>query len=301
MPIPGGCAYNTSIAIGNLFKNTNFQVGFLGRISNNFFGDIQVQKLREYNVKENFLIRGEENPILAIIKTEEGKEPQYAFYHEGAIDRLLSHNELNSVLEKNSDIDISCVVFGSVCMTMEPIASTIESFITVKSAEKKVIAFDPNIRPFFIKDREAFLTRFKKWAGLCTIAKISGEDFEFIFPDAKPETALEKMIDLGTRLAIVTLGSSGTAALLRRGDNTVIKTSVPGVKIPNTGDTVGAGDTFLGAFLAHLELRGKLSPNMIVNLSETELRDALSFANKAAAIVCTRYGAQPPALGEIED
>ncbi|MCL2265729.1 MAG: carbohydrate kinase [Treponema sp.] len=303
IPLPGGCSYNTSIAIGKLFQSQKkSSVGFLGRISKNFFGDIQIQRLRDYNVNDNLIIRCDENPILAFIKTEEGKEPQYAFYDEGTADRLLSEDELESSLQKNPDLDISCLVFGSVSMAMEPVASSIEDFL-IKQAKRRnaVIAFDPNIRPFLIKDREKYLERFKNWASLCTIAKISSEDFEYIFPGIEPEEALQKMLEMGTNLAIVTLGCKGAKALLRRGDGSVIQSSADGINISKTGDTVGAGDTFHGAFLAWLELRGKLSRNAVVNLSENDLHDALFFANKAAAVVCTRYGAQPPSLDEIKN
>ncbi|MDR0301480.1 MAG: PfkB family carbohydrate kinase, partial [Treponema sp.] len=114
-----------------------------------------------------------------------------------------------------------------------------------------------------------------------------------------PEDALEKLIAMGTRLAIITLGPDGAMAILRRNDGSTIKTSAPGVNITNLVDTVGAGDTFLGALLAFLDMKGKLSHNAIAGLSETCLNDALVFANKAAAVVCTRHGAQPPTLDEI--
>ncbi|MDR0502142.1 MAG: carbohydrate kinase [Treponema sp.] len=301
-PLPGGCSYNTSIAAGRL----GAPVAFLGRLSKNFFGEIQIKRLRDNNVKTNMLIRCEQNPILAIIKTEEGAEPQYAFYDEGTSDRLLSDGELRSCLQ-SAEEKITCVVFGSVSMNMEPIASTIESFILnisdyrtqTKYLDKPVIAFDPNIRPFMIKDRDAYLKRFEKLAGASDIAKISSEDFEYIFPGVEPEKALEKTLALGARLAIATLGPNGALALLKRDGQSVTKASAAGIQIGALADTVGAGDTFLGAFLAWLELRGKMSHNAIVNLSEEDLNAALVFANKAAAIVCTRYGAQPPAMEEM--
>jgi len=290
LPLPGGCPYNISIAIGNL----GTPAAFFGRLSQNFFGNLQVKRLSDYNVRDDLLLRCEQNPILAFIKTEEGRQPQYAFYDEGTADKLLSINELPLLPP-----DTSCIVFGSISMCMEPIAATIESFI-FKEAKNKVIAFDPNIRPFMIKDRDEYMKRFFKWAGTCTIAKISSEDFEYIFPDTKPDKAPEKIIDLGARLAIITLGPQGAAALLRRDDGNVIKAEVKGIKIQQLADTVGAGDTFLGAFLVSLDRKGKLSQSEIANLGEDDLRGALTFANKAAAIVCTRYGAQPPSLEEIE-
>jgi len=290
LPVPGGCAYNTSIAIGRL----GVPVSFLGRISKNFFGDMQVRRLRENNVNDALLIRGEQNPVLAFVKTEEGKDPEYAFYEEGTSDRFLSPEELPSRLPENT----SCIAFGSISIVMEPIGSTIESFI-LRERSNAVTAFDPNIRPFVIKDRNAYLKRFKKLAGACDIVKISLEDYEYIDANAQPEEALKNLIEMGTRLAIITLGSNGAEAMLRRNDGSLTEVSAHGIKVPLLADTVGAGDTFHGAFLAWLEQRGKLSHNAIVELSENDLYNALVFANKAAAFVCGRRGAQPPYLNEI--
>jgi len=291
-PLPGGCCYNISIAIARL----GVPAAFLGRLSKNFFGEMQIKRLKENNVKENLIIRCDQNPILAFINNDEGMLPQYAFYEEGTADRPLSVKEIPTL-----PAETKCLVFGSVSMSMEPIATTIEALIMSEhtAQQKKVIAFDPNIRPFMIKDRQVYISRFKKWAAACTIAKISSEDFEYIFPDAEGEKALLKMLELGTRLAIVTFGHEGAMALLKREDGKVIKATVPGIHLPKIADTVGAGDTFLGAFLAKLDLDGKLSHNAVINLNEEDLHDTLSFANKAAAIVCTRYGAEPPALSEL--
>jgi fructokinase len=65
-------------------------------------------------------------------------------------------------------------------------------------------------------------------------------------------------------------------------------------------DTIGAGDTFHGAFLAWLERKGKMSRPALAALTEAELYNALFFANKAASIVCSRQGAEPPTLREVE-
>jgi len=290
LPLPGGCAYNTSIAIGRL----GVPAAFLGRLSTNFFGEMQITRLRQNNVKDNLIIRCKQNPVLALINVEEGKEPEYAFYEEGTADSLLLPGELPAI-----PADTACVVFGSISMAMEPTASTIEGIIMKEAENKRVIAFDPNIRPFVIKDRCAYLRRFEKWAGASTIVKISLEDFEYILPNPDPKEALEKLISMGTRLAIITLGPQGAIAMLRRDNGNVISVSAPAGKIPKVADTVGAGDTFHGAFLAWLETRGKMSLDAIAALNENDLYDALVFANKAAAIVCTRHGAEPPVLEEI--
>jgi fructokinase len=189
-------------------------------------------------------------------------------------------------------------------MTMEPVATAIETLILRENArglgtDAPVISFDPNIRPFMIKDKRAYVNRFEKWTAASTIAKISAADFEFIYPNLGLEKALQKILSMGPRLVITTLGSRGALALLRRNDGSVIRVSAPVVDLP-VADTIGAGDTFHGAFLSWLEIKGKMSRPDLANLQETELYDALFFANKAASIVCSRSGAEPPTLKEVE-
>ena len=64
-------------------------------------------------------------------------------------------------------------------------------------------------------------------------------------------------------------------------------------------DTVGAGDTFQAGLLVRLAELGRLSIDGLSNLSEGELADALAFAGRAAAITCTRAGADPPRRTEV--
>jgi fructokinase len=300
MPLPGGSPYNTAVAIGRL----GVPVKFFGRFSVDFLGEILARRLRENSVGEDMLIRSQQNTTLAFVKLEEGKEPQYIFYTEGTADRSLDLADLPAKLPA----DTRCILFGSIAMTMEPVASAIEALVlregmrtsTDQSDGVPVISFDPNIRPFMIRNKGAYIQRFEKWIAASIIAKISSADFEFIYPGLELEQALQKILTMGPQLAISTLGSRGALALLRRDDGTVTRVTAPVVDIPVT-DTIGAGDTFHGAFLSWLELKGKMSRFALAGLSETDLYDALYFANKAASIVCSRRGADPPKLKEVEE
>jgi fructokinase len=151
-----------------------------------------------------------------------------------------------------------------------------------------------------IKNKAAYIDRFEKWISSSTIAKISSNDFAFLYPKLDMAKALKKVLAMGPRLAICTLGPKGAQASLRRNDGSITTVSAPVVNLPVV-DTIGAGDTFHGAFLSWLEMKGKMSRSSLANLSETELYDALFFANKAASIVCTRQGADPPTLKEVRN
>ncbi|GHU78391.1 ribokinase [Spirochaetia bacterium] len=303
LPLPGGSPCNTAIAIGRL----GVPVKFLGRFSRDFFGEILMKRLAENNVGDDLMVRSDQNSTLAFVKLEKGQEPQYVFYTEGTADRSFSAADLAEKIPGGKlPPDTRCILFGSIAMTMEPVASTIESLILREHARgdaAPVISFDPNIRPFMIADKKAYVRRFEKWLGAVTIAKISGADFEFIYPDlvSQPkglEKCLEKVLGFGPRLAVTTLGPKGAMALLRK-DGGTLRVTAPVVNLPVI-DTIGAGDTFHGAFLSWLELKDKMSPAAIAALTEAELYDALFFANKAASLVCSRQGANPPTLTEVE-
>ena len=298
-PFPGGSPYNTAIAVAKL----GVPAKFLGRLSTDYFGEILFQRLKKNRVGLELVNRSGQNSTLAFVKPEKAKDPQYIFYAESSADRSLQTSDLPPKLPA----DTKCIQFGSISMTMDPIASAIESLIlregTRKSTDQMdgapVISFDPNIRPFMIKDRALYIEKFEKWIAASTIAKISFEDFGFIYPKMDPEKALQKVLSMGPWLAICTMGAKGALAMLRRNDGSVIKASAPGIPI-KLKDTIGAGDTFHGAFLSWLEMKGKMSRSALAGMSEADLYNALLFANKAAAIVCSRAGAEPPTRKEVD-
>jgi fructokinase len=74
---------------------------------------------------------------------------------------------------------------------------------------------------------------------------------------------------------------------------------VPGKAI-DVVDTVGAGDTFHAAILSFLKSSGKLSKERIADLTATELARAVEFAVTAAAITCSRRGADLPRKADVE-
>jgi sugar/nucleoside kinase (ribokinase family) len=64
-------------------------------------------------------------------------------------------------------------------------------------------------------------------------------------------------------------------------------------------DTIGAGDSWIGAFLCALHERNALSRAGAAALSDDALRAAMAFASRVAALTCTRKGADPPRRSEL--
>jgi fructokinase len=73
---------------------------------------------------------------------------------------------------------------------------------------------------------------------------------------------------------------------------------VPGRKV-ETVDTVGAGDTFQAALLCGLEELGKATKAGLPELTLDDCRRIVGFAISAAAVTCSRRGADLPRRGEV--
>ena len=101
-------------------------------------------------------------------------------------------------------------------------------------------------------------------------------------------SAAESFISEKTQLVVITKGADGIDGFTQDGE-----VSVPGVKI-DVVDTVGAGDT-VGAILVESIVKYGLD-----ELVGTTLEKTLSRAAHAAAITCSRAGANPPTLSELE-
>ena len=163
-----------------------------------------------------------------------------------------------------------------------PLATVLASAKTAHEAGALVIA---NLAPYqtlpqsFFDDVDLLILNE-------TEANLLSSDLDLppVQPPDKSAEALRLSARLKTQI-IITLGSSGLVAT--EPDQSVVK--IPGLNI-NPIDTVGAGDTFAG-FLGAMLARG------------SSMQNACKIANAAAALACTKAGAQTaiPTLAELSD
>src|SRR5215469_11103178 len=161
-----------------------------------------------------------------------------------------------------------------------------------------VTSYDPNVRPSVTPDHHQVAATVSRAAASAHIVKMSDEDLAFLFPGTTPAQLAARLIGDGrpTQLLVVTKGRDGAEALTRR-----THLSVPAVPVVVV-DTVGAGDALTAALLAGLADSGLLSPAALATRLTREqnvLRGIVGQALAAAALTCTRPGADPPTAGEL--
>ncbi|CCK30905.1 fructokinase [Streptomyces davaonensis JCM 4913] len=278
-PALGGGPFNTAVALGRLGSPT----AFCSRTSHDAFGEALLDGLRQAGVDVSHVQRGSEPTTLAVATVDEGGSAAYSFYVDGTADRLFT--ALAALPEGTR-----AVSFGTCSLVLEPGATAYEELLRAASARGVFTALDPNIRPGLIPDPDAYRARFRGWLPSVSLLKLSAEDAEWL--GGTPRAWLAE----GPAAVVVTHGGDGLSVFTRDG----AEHSVPGEKV-EVVDTIGAGDTVNAALLHGLAARDALSPQSVARLGADDWTGLLRFAARAAAITCSRAGAEPPYAAELAD
>ena len=279
----GGSPMNVAIGLARLGQ----PVRFLGGLSGGFLGE----RLRRALVAEGVALSDaptlDAPTTISLVGLDVTGSPSYAFYGQGCADRLLRAEHLPPLGE-----DLKALHFGSYTMVVEPVASTYRLLVERECASR-VIAYDPNVR----LNVEPDLSRWREcvhWmAQRVHLLKVSCEDLDILRPGVPIRQAVDDWLRLGVPVVIFTQGERGALGFTKRDSMDVEPRSI------NVVDTVGAGDTFQAAALAWLAEQGLLSVDALAALTCAQLQSTLEFATAAAAVTCTRRGADMPRRKEL--
>lgn len=276
-PRLGGGPYNTAVALGRLGSS----VAFCSRVSRDAFGEALLGGLRAAGVDVSPVQRGDEPTTLAVASIGADGSAGYSFYVEGTADRLFAAPD---ALPEGT----RAVSFGTCSLVLEPGATAYEDVMRSAAAQGVCTALDPNIRAGLIPDADAYRARFKSWLASTTLLKLSEEDAEWL--GGTPQ----EWLAAGPAAVVITRGGEGLTVLTRDGG----EYSVPGERV-DVVDTIGAGDTVNAALLHGLSRLDALSPAAISGLGGEAWSRLLRFAARAAAVTCSRAGAEPPYADEL--
>ncbi|WP_427008287.1 carbohydrate kinase family protein [Pseudarthrobacter sp. H2] len=171
------------------------------------------------------------------------------------------------------------------------------TLVLVEAArEHATISYDPNFRPAIGPDAAAARQQAEVLVAASDIVKASDEDLSWLYPDRTPEETLEAWLELGPAIIALTRGAARPVILSGKGQVEVAAEPI------TVADTVGAGDSFMAGLisgLAQLEALGAGGRERLRTLALDQLRALAAYANRAAAITCSRQGANPPRSAEL--
>lgn len=281
----GGSPFNVAIGLARMAQ----PVCFLASLSRDFLGERLMRALREEGVDTTAVTRVDAPTTLGLVGMDAQGVPSYAFYGHGGADRQVGLDALERL-----PANVSAVHLGSFSTVVEPVANTLRALVD-RAHASTLISYDPNVR-LNVEPNLAHWRLLLDWMLPRThLLKISEEDLNILRPGESIEQFCDAALQQGVKLVVVTRGQSG--AMGRAAASPVVYVPPAVVK---TIDTVGAGDTFQVALMTWAAEQNCLSADALAALDENGLRAALAFAARAAAITCSRRGADLPRRSELD-
>lgn len=283
--LPAGGPMTTAIALARLGED----VALCGRVSTDAFGRRIAAHLADSGVGTDLLVRSARPTALAVVGLDDAGRASYAFHLRDTATFAWRADELPA-LDAGAWLHVA-----SLALVVEPGAAVLRDWAAGHAGP---MSLDANVRPSVIADPVEYWARMRPWFEVLGarggVLKASDEDLAVLArgaglagPDAEPRALARRWADeFGFAVAVVTLGPDGAYAYAPGpgAGAAATEVAVPGRRV-DLVDTIGAGDTFMGAFLAAFR--------------RAPLEAALTEAVAASALVCERRGAQPPAAREV--
>jgi fructokinase len=281
---PGGGPYNAARTIARL----GGACAFLGLISRDRFGTELRRRLTDDGVDLARACETDSPTTLAVAELDAGGAATYRFYAAGTSAAGLTAADLGPGLP----VEAQALHVGTLGLVLEPTASTLTAL--VEQTPRTVLVFvDPNCRPAVIADSVAYRGRLRPVLARADVVKVSGDDLDFLFPGTDHLPAARELAGIGGALVLFT---DGAAAVHVVTDTAEFEVAVPQVPVM---DTVGAGDSFGGAFLAAWLAGGAAAAGPTDLADLPAVRRAVEAAVVVAGLTCGRQGADPPWLADL--
>jgi len=272
----GGAPANVAVMVSKLGVSS----GFIGKLGRDVFGKYLKETLEKNGVDTKGVILDKDfSTTLAFVRNEPDGERHFVFYRKNSADLNLNFSEVNLKL-----ID-SCRLlhFGALTLTSEPSKSAVINTVEYAKQQGKIISYDPNWREKLWESREAAVKAMRSVLRYVDIIKVSELELQIITDCANLLPAIAKLLNDGVKVVCITQGAKGCIIATRRGIE-----RLPTYKV-ETVDTLGAGDSFFGAFLSRLALSGK----SVQELDMSDLREFAAYANACGALSSAKIGAIP--------
>ncbi len=284
--IAGGSPFNVAVGLARLGQSASY----LGGIGADGLGDFLLGRLRAETVDIAWVKRsGLPTPLVVVVPGADG-QPTYTFPGALCADRDVLVEDLPGALPDT----VEAIAFGSWPMIAEPVGAALLA-LAEREAARRVISLDPNLRPAMAGPLPAWRERFQRFARLATLIKLSREDLHAAWGEqADPDALAAEWLSGGAELVVLTDGGDGAIAYHAAGAVKAPARTVPVI------DTVGAGDTFHAALLAHLRETGHLRRGAVAAMTRDEVAALLRHAILAASITCSRRGADLPTRADLQ-
>ena len=279
--VVGGAPLNTARTVARLGVPSTF----LGGVSTDSFGSRIMRLLAADGVTLGLGAQVPEPTTLAIAALDEGGAATYRFLMEGTSAAAVTPEMALAHL----DPACRAIHVGTLGLVLQPLADASVAVVAA-AGDDQLVMIDPNCRPSVMTGSNVFRDALQAVTGRADIVKVSGDDLEFLYPGVDVLDAAARLQQESDAVVLFTDGARAVHVLASGAD---VVLEVPRVPVV---DTVGAGDSFSGGFLAYW---------MHNDLGRADVRSidrvvaAARFGIAVAGITCQRAGADPPHASEV--
>ncbi len=273
----GGSSANICVALVKQGCNASL----VTRVSDDAIGRFCLKQLDNYGVTRDFVttVGGEARNSLAVSESRV-QEHETVIYRNGAADFEMTGDDFNNVdFESYSAL----ITTGTVLAAEPSRSAAFEAFASAKAAGLPLI-FDVDYRPYSWGSAEEAATTYSKAGEMCDV--IIGNDVEFGFMAGHYDRGLEKARALAKSTASIVVYKMGEKGAVTITPDEEFATGI----YPVTAlKPVGAGDSFMGGFIASLA-------------NGYGLKEAVLRGSASASIVVTKVGCAPamPTAAELD-
>lgn len=270
----GGAPANVAATITRL----GGEAALLGKVSQDSFGDFLIETLAQYQVDMSMVIRDDRTPTtMAFVSLTADGERDFQF-NQGADKNVMMKDIPFERIKKTNVLH-----FGS-ATDLLPATDTRKTYLSLMEMandENILVSFDPNFRHDLWKNENIadFIEMTNQLLAYTDFTKLSLEEMKLLTYETDITKGVKMLHSFGAKVVAVTMGKNGT----------VISDGVHQELIPSqyvkTIDSTGAGDAFVGAVLYQLSGYTHRLKDFFF------MKDAVLFANKVGAQVCTKVGA----------
>jgi len=274
---PGGAPANVAAGLSRLGRSSSF----IGKVGRDPFGEFLTQTLKDYGVDTSQMIYDEHaRTTLSFVAVRKDGVRDCMFYRNPGADILLKAEEISDEHLQNSKV----LHFGSVSLSHEPSRSA--TLHAVKRAKELglLISYDPNLRLSLWDDEARAKKEIQEAYSYADIVKISEEEMEFVTGFDNEEAAANYILSRGAQIVVISRGEHG--CFYSDGKTTG---EVKGHKV-DVVETTGAGDAFLAGLISQLLIHHDREGTFSLQ-ADSEMMNAIQFANAAGALATTKIGA----------
>lgn len=277
----GGAPANVAVAASRLDVETYF----LGQVGSDAFGQYLSETLQAQDVRLDYLKR-DGKTTLAFVSLDQDGERSFEFFR-GSDGSYILPEEIEIQL---NDQDI--IHFGSATAFLPgELKTSYYRLLECALQKQSFISFDPNYRDLLVSDLQLFKKDCFYFMERAHLIKLSEEEAMLLTETNTLSDAIQQLRKTVHGMITITLGKAGTRIIF--GEEDII---IPSISI-DAVDTTGAGDCFIGTLLS------QIATVDVHHIEKVQFEEFVLYANTAAALTCTKYGAIPalPSRAEIEE